>query len=126
MGKITFMGAGNTVFAKNVLGDCITTDAMREFEYALYDINPQRLEESYQMLSNINRNANGGKAQVVKYTDRLEALRGAKYVINCIQVGGYDPCTLTDFEIPKNMACARPSATLMVSAACSAPCAPFR
>lgn len=101
MDKITFLGAGSTVFAKNVLGDCITTDAMREFEYALYDINAQRLEESYLMLSNINRNANGGKAKVVKYTDRLEALRGAKYVINCIQVGGYEPCTVTDFEVPK-------------------------
>ena len=101
MDKITFMGAGSTVFAKNVLGDCITTDAMREFEYALYDIDEQRLEESYLMLSNINRNANEGRANVVKYTDRLEALRGAKYVINCIQVGGYAPCTITDFEVPK-------------------------
>ena len=42
------------------------------------------------MLSNINRNSNDGKAKVVKYADRLDALRGAKYVINCIQVGGYD------------------------------------
>ena len=90
MDKITFLGAGSTVFAKNVLGDCITTDAMREFEYALYDIDHQRLEESYMMLSNINRNSNDGKAKVVKYADRLDALRGAKYVINCIQVGGYD------------------------------------
>lgn len=62
MDKITFLGAGSTVFAKNVLGDCITTDAMREFEYALYDIDHQRLEESYMMLSNINRNSNDGKA----------------------------------------------------------------
>lgn len=53
------------------------------------------------MLSNINRNSNGGKAKIVKYTDRIEALRGAKYVCNAIQVGGYDPCTITDFEIPK-------------------------
>lgn len=81
MDKITFLGAGSTVFAKNVLGDCITTDAMREFEYALYDIDHQRLEESYMMLSNINRNSNDGKAKVVKYADRLDALRGAKYVI---------------------------------------------
>ncbi|MDO4292419.1 MAG: alpha-glucosidase/alpha-galactosidase [Eubacteriales bacterium] len=101
MKKITFMGAGSTVFAKNVLGDCITTDAMREFEYALYDIDTKRLEESYRMLFNINRNANQDRAKVVRYTDRLEALRGASYVINCIQVGGYEPCTVTDFEVPK-------------------------
>lgn len=101
MDKVAFMGAGSTVFAKNVLGDCMTTDVLREYEYALYDIDPQRLEESYQMLSNINRNCNEGKAKIVKYTDRLEALRGAKYVCNAIQVGGYEPCTVTDFEIPK-------------------------
>lgn len=101
MNKITFLGAGSTVFAKNVLGDCMTTDCLRDWEYALFDIDPQRLEESYMMLSNINRNSNGGKARIIKYTDRLEALRGAKYVCNAIQVGGYDPCTITDFEVPK-------------------------
>lgn len=97
---------------------------MREFEYALYDIDHQRLEESYMMLSNINRNSNDGKAKVVKYADRLDALRGAKYVINCIQVGGYDPCTITDFEIPKNMDCARRSEIRTASVECSGHCAP--
>lgn len=101
MNKITFLGAGSTVFAKNVLGDCLQTDSLREFEYALFDIDEGRLEESFQMLSNINSNANGGKAKIVKYADRIEALRGAKYVINAIQVGGYEPCTVTDFEVPK-------------------------
>ena len=84
MNKITFLGAGSSVFAKNVLGDCLQTDCLREYEYALFDIDPVRLEESYRMLSNINRNSNGGKAKIVKYTDRLEALRGAKYVCNAI------------------------------------------
>lgn len=101
MNKITFLGAGSSVFAKNVLGDCLQTDCLREYEYALFDIDPKRLEESYMMLSNINRNSNAGRAKIVKYTDRKEALRGAKYVINAIQVGGYAPCTVTDFEIPK-------------------------
>lgn len=101
MDKITFLGAGSTVFAKNVLGDCMCTEALQSFEYALYDIDPVRLEESYQMLSNINRNVNESQARIVKYTDRREALRDAKYVINAIQVGGYEPCTGTDFEIPK-------------------------
>lgn len=101
MNKITFLGAGSIVFAKNVLGDCLQTDCLREYEYALFDIDPVRLDESYMMLSNINRNSNGGKAKIVKYTDRKDALRGAKYVCNAIQVGGYEPCTVTDFEIPK-------------------------
>ena len=101
MNKITFLGAGSSVFAKNVLGDCLQTDCLREYEYALFDIDPKRLEESYMMLSNINRNSNAGRAKIVKYTDRKEALRGSKYVVNAIQVGGYEPCTVTDFEIPK-------------------------
>ena len=101
MNKITFLGAGSSVFAKNVLGDCLQTDCLREYEYALFDIDPKRLDESYRMLSNINRNSNAGRAKIVKYTDRKEALWGAKYVVNAIQVGGYEPCTVTDFEIPK-------------------------
>lgn len=101
MNKITFLGAGSSVFAKNVLGDCMLTDCLRDWEYALFDIDSQRLEESYKMLSSINRNCNDGKAEIVKYDDRKEALKDAKYVICAIQVGGYDPCTITDFEIPK-------------------------
>ena len=99
--KITFLGAGSTVFAKNVLGDVLLTPALSEVEIALFDIDPVRLQESFTMISVINKNCNAGKAKVVKYTDRKEALRGASYVINAIQVGGYDPCTITDFEIPK-------------------------
>lgn len=101
MDKITFLGAGSTIFARNILGDCLQTDVLREYEYALFDIDPLRLEESFKMLSNINRNSNYSKAKIVKYTNRTEALRSAKYVVNAIQVGGYEPCTVTDFEVPK-------------------------
>lgn len=103
MPKITFMGAGSTVFAKNVLGDCMMTPALAESTIALYDIDPERLKESEMMLSNINHN-NGDKARIVSYLgveNRKEALRGADYVVNAIQVGGYDPCTITDFEVAK-------------------------
>lgn len=100
MPKITFMGAGSTVFAKNVLGDCILTPALQDSEIALYDIDAERLKDSENMLKNINSN-NNGHAKIKAYTDRKEALRGANYVVNAIQVGGYDPCTITDFEIPK-------------------------
>ena len=103
MPKITFMGAGSTVFAKNVLGDSMMTPALEESVIALYDIDATRLEESAMMLEAINRN-NGSKAKIEKYLgveNRKDALRGANYVVNAIQVGGYDPCTITDFEIPK-------------------------
>ncbi|NLJ85152.1 MAG: alpha-glucosidase/alpha-galactosidase [Firmicutes bacterium] len=100
MPKITFMGAGSTVFAKNVLGDVMLTPALRGAHLALYDIDLQRLKESESMLKNINANY-GNHATIVAYTDRKEALRGAKYVVNAIQVGGYEPCTVIDFEVPK-------------------------
>lgn len=100
MPKITFMGAGSTIFAKSVLGDCILTPEIKELEIALFDIDPVRLEDSKSMLENICKNV-GRKVPVQSYLNRKEALRGAKYVINAIQVGGYDPCTITDFEIPK-------------------------
>jgi len=100
MPKITFMGAGSTVFAKNVLGDCILTPSLQDSEIALYDIDIERLKDSENMLKNINSN-NNGHATIKAYTNRKDALRGANYVVNAIQVGGYDPCTITDFEIPK-------------------------
>lgn len=103
MPKITFMGAGSTIFARNVLGDTMLTPALEESEIALYDIDGVRLSESAAMLSAINRN-NGGKARIETYLGtekRKDALRKADYVINAIQVGGYDPCTITDFEVPK-------------------------
>ncbi|MFD0958490.1 alpha-glucosidase/alpha-galactosidase [Paenibacillus chungangensis] len=100
MSKITFIGAGSTVFAKNILGDVMMTPALQDFEIALFDIDETRLRDSEQMLLNIKRNS-GSTCNIKSYTDRKEALRGAKYVINAIQVGGYDPCTITDFEIPK-------------------------
>lgn len=100
MSKITFIGAGSTVFAKNVLGDCMETEALQDFELALFDIDLKRLKDSETMLNHL-KNSSGSKCTVRAYSDRKEALRGAKYVINAIQVGGYDPCTITDFEIPK-------------------------
>ena len=102
--KITFMGAGSTVFARNVLGDVMCTPALRESEIALYDIDGQRLEESARILSTINQNVNEGRAVIKSYLgveNRKEALRGATFVVNAIQVGGYEPCTVIDFEIPK-------------------------
>ncbi|KQB77193.1 MULTISPECIES: alpha-glucosidase/alpha-galactosidase [Clostridium] len=104
MMKITFMGAGSTVFAKNVLGDCMCTEALRDSEIALYDIDETRLKESKIILSAINKNINNSRAKINCYLgtkNRKDALRNANFVVNAIQVGGYDPCTITDFEIPK-------------------------
>ncbi len=102
--KVTFMGAGSTIFAKNVLGDIMLTPSIRDAEIALYDINEERLNESYELIVAINKNCNESKAIVKKYLgveNRKEALRGANFVVDAIQVGLYDPCTIIDFEIPK-------------------------
>jgi len=98
--KITFLGAGSTVFAKNVLGDCMLTPSLQSFEFALYDIDETRLSDSESMLNNLRASV-GSTVTIRAYRDRKEALRGARYVVNAIQVGGYDTCTITDFEIPK-------------------------
>lgn len=102
--KITFMGAGSTVFAKNVLGDTLLAEALCDCEIALYDIDGKRLDESYLVVEALNKKYNANKAVVRKYLgveQRKEALRGARFVINAIQVGLYDPCTIIDFEVPK-------------------------
>ena len=98
--KLTFIGAGSTVFARNIIGDCILTPELGSFDVCLFDIDPKRLEESYQILTNINKTANG-KANITKTLDSKEAFAGADFLVNAVQVGLYDPCTITDFEVPK-------------------------
>jgi alpha-galactosidase len=104
MTKITFLGAGSTVFAKNILGDCLLTPALREAHLALYDIDGKRLRESKRLLDTLNRNVNRGRARITAHlgvSRRKTALRGADYVVNAVQVGGYKPATVIDFEVPK-------------------------
>ena len=102
--KITFMGAGSTVFVKNVIGDCMCTPVLRDSEFSLYDIDEERLKESELLISAMNHTINQDRAKITTHLgveNRKEALRGADFVINAIQVGGYDPCTIIDFEVPK-------------------------
>ena len=101
--KITFIGAGSTVFARNVIGDCMCSEVLRDSVFALYDIDGARLEESRTILEAM-RAALGGYGRIECYLgieNRKAALRGASFVVNAIQVGGYDPATIIDFEIPK-------------------------
>ncbi len=101
--KITFMGAGSTVFARNVLGDCMCSEALRDSVFALYDIDGERLEQSRVILEAIRKSkGNYGKIECyLGVENRKEALRGANFVVDAIQVGLYDPCTIIDFEVPK-------------------------
>jgi len=104
MAKIAFMGAGSTIFAKNVLGDSMLTEALQDSHIALYDIDGTRLRESKRMLDAINHNVNKGRAKITAHLgekNRKTALRKANYVVNAIQVGGYEPSTVVDFEVPR-------------------------
>ena len=101
--KITFMGAGSTVFARNIIGDCMCVDSLKDSVFSLYDIDAARLEESRVILEAM-RAAKGGFGRIECYAgveNRKEALRGSDFIVNAIQVGGYEPCTVTDFEVPK-------------------------
>ena len=102
--KITFVGAGSTVFVKNIIGDSLLTESLRAATVALYDIDAQRLRESQAMLATLNRNVNAGRARIEAHLGtaaRREALQDADFVVNAIQVGGYEPSTVIDFEVPK-------------------------
>ena len=104
MTKITFIGAGSTVFAKNILGDSMCTEALQEAEIALYDVDKTRLSESSTVLRGLNKKINKGRCTIKTYLgtgQRRKALKGADFVVNAIQVGGYDPSTIIGFEIPK-------------------------
>ena len=101
--KITFLGAGSTIFARNVIGDCMCVESLRDSVFALYDIDATRVEESKVILESM-RKEKGGYGRIECYIgveNRKAALKDADFVVNAIQVGGYDPCTIIDFEVPK-------------------------
>lgn len=88
MPKIAFMGAGSTVFAKNILGDCMCSDALRDAHFALYDIDGARLRDSRMMLDNLNEQINDNRTTITAHLgvrSRKTALRQADYAVNAIE-----------------------------------------
>ncbi len=100
MPKISFIGVGSTVFAKNLLVDILNYPELAESTLSLHDIDAQRLQESEAMAHRVGE-VLGVKPIIETTLDRRESLRGADYAISMFQVGGYDPATIIDFEIPK-------------------------
>lgn len=98
--RIAFIGAGSTVFMKNIIGDALQRASLADAHIALMDINPQRLEESEVVVSKLISTLGVG-ATTSTHLDRREALDGADFVVVAFQIGGYDPCTINDFEVPK-------------------------
>ncbi len=100
MPKITFVGAGSTVFARNILSDCLSYPELQSSEIALFDIDEARLRTSAKMAQHVAK-AWDATPRVVATLNPEEAFDGADYVVYMFQVGGYEPSTVIDFEIPK-------------------------
>ncbi len=100
MTKLTIIGAGSTVFTKNIVVDLLTIEKFKSIEIALMDIDQKRLNKTYELLEIIAKKLNS-KPLITKHTNRKDALINADFVQTTIQVGGYKPSTVIDFEIPK-------------------------
>jgi len=98
--KISFIGAGSTVFMKNIVGDVLQWEALKGVHFSLMDINEQRLLESEMVFKKLVSSLDV-QATYSLHTDQKEALREANFVVVAFQIGGFEPCTVTDFEIPK-------------------------
>ena len=99
--KIAFIGAGSTIFMKNIIGDVLHHPALSDAKIALMDINNTRLEES-ELVARKMVASMGVAAQITTHADQRAALEGANFVVVAFQIGGYKPCTVTDFDIPKS------------------------
>jgi alpha-galactosidase len=100
MPKITFIGAGSTVFAQNLMGDILSYPELAGSTISLHDIDQERLRTSEIVAHKVAETVKA-KPVIEATVDRRAALDGADYAISMIQVGGYKPSTVVDFEIPK-------------------------
>jgi alpha-galactosidase len=98
--RIAFIGAGSTVFMKNIVGDILQRPATSGVTIALMDINPERLAESETVAKRMIAQL-GVPAKVETYSNQRRALDKANFVVVAFQIGGFEPCTVTDFEVPK-------------------------
>ena len=100
MTKLTIIGAGSTVFTKNIVVDLLTIEQFKSIEIALMDIDKNRLIKTKEVLEIIATKM-GATPKLTLHTNRRESLLDADFVQTTIQVGGYKPSTVIDFEIPK-------------------------
>ena len=100
MPKIAFIGAGSTVFAKNLLGDILSFPELSGATISLHDIDAERLRTSEVVAQRVAAILEA-RPTIEATADRRRALDGADYVIAMFQIGGYRPSTVIDFDIPK-------------------------
>ena len=97
--KLTIIGAGSAVFTRRIVTDLLAIEKFKNMEIALQDIDPIRLKASHELLKVISKKLNASP-KITSHTDRKAALVGSDFVQTTIQVGGYKPSTVIDFEIP--------------------------
>lgn len=123
--KITFIGAGSTIFVKNILGDVFHRESLKSAHVALMDIDETRLEESHIVVRKLMDSA-GASGRITCHTNQKAALQDADFVVVAFQIGGYEPCTVTDFEVCKRHGWNRRSPIRWGRAASCARCGPSR
>ena len=97
--KVTFIGAGSTVFMKNILTDILLEKNFSSCEIVLQDIDDRRLKTSNLVAEKVAKST-GANPKIIIEKNQKKALRGADFVILMFQIGGYEPSTVIDFEIP--------------------------
>ncbi len=97
--KVAFIGAGSVVFSKNLTGDILSFPEFRDATFSYMDIDEERLAVGAALCKKMAA-AHGAKPKIEATTDRKKALQNADFVINMVQIGGFDS-TLVDFEIPR-------------------------
>lgn len=101
MAKICLVGAGSTVFAQNILSDVLSNPELSDSDIVLFDIDAERLSTSEIMARRIGSTLGLTNLRITATTDRRAGLKDADFVILMMQIGGYKPATVIDFEIPK-------------------------
>ena len=100
MPKICMIGAGSTVFAQSILGDVLSNPELQDMTIALHDIDEERLSTSVVVANRIGEALGLKNLKIEASADRRAMMKGADFVILMMQVGGYKPATVTDFEVP--------------------------
>ena len=96
--KLTIIGAGSLTFARTLFTDILSVPELRSIEVAFTDINPDNLDRVTRLCQR-DLDANGIPTRIFATTDRREALKGARYIVNCVRIGGLEAFE-TDIDIP--------------------------
>ena len=96
--KIAFIGAGSLVFARTLFTDIISVPEFHDIEIAFTDINPDNLEKTRELCQR-DLDANNIPIKIEATTNRRDAFKDARYIVNCVRIGGLEGFE-TDVEIP--------------------------